>query len=105
MLSPYLMHRSPSFWDQPDRFDPDRFATDRSAARPRYTYIPFSAGPRQCIGSAFAMMEAQLIVATIAQRYRLQSAPGHIVEPLVSSTLHPRQGVHMTLHPRQLSAA
>ena len=63
-------HRKPSLWDNPDRFDPERFAPERAAARPRFAYIPFGGGPRICIGAAFAMSEAMLILTTIAQRYR-----------------------------------
>ncbi|HEX6777123.1 MAG TPA: cytochrome P450, partial [Ktedonobacterales bacterium] len=98
MISPYAMHRHPAFWDEPERFDPERFTPERAAARPAFTYFPFGGGPRVCIGNHFAMMEAQLILATVAQRYQLRLLPGHPVEPQVVVTLRPRYGVPMTIH-------
>jgi cytochrome P450 len=94
-LSPYLTHRHPAFWEQPDHFDPERFRSERSAERHRYAYIPFGAGPRKCIGNNFAMTEGVLIMAMVAQRYRLALQPGHPValEPLI--TLRPRYGIKM----------
>ena len=73
---------------------------ERSAGRPRFAYFPFRGGPRQCIGNAFAMMEAQLVLATVAQHYSLRLVPNHPVEPLVMLTMRPRFGLPMTLHPR-----
>jgi len=98
MISPYAMHRHPAFWEEPERFEPERFAPERSAARPAYTYFPFGGGPRMCIGNHFAMMEAQLILATVAQRSRLRLVPGHQVEPQMRVTLRPRYGLPMTIH-------
>jgi cytochrome P450 len=63
-LSPYLTHRSAEVWPEPERFDPDRFTAERSAERPRFAYFPFAGGPRQCIGSEFALTEATLVLAT-----------------------------------------
>jgi cytochrome P450 len=100
LIVPWILHRKPSLWENPDRFEPERFSPDRSAARPRYAYIPFGAGPRICIGAAFAIEEALLILATIAQRYRLRLKPGHSVEPQGLITLRPRYGVPMTLERR-----
>jgi cytochrome P450 len=77
IVSPYVMHRLPTLWEDPERFDPDRFLAERSIGRPRFAYFPFSAGPRQCIGADVAMMEAQMIVAMAAQRYRL-SVPANL---------------------------
>ncbi len=99
-LSAYCTHRHPAFWDEPEVFDPEHFTPERSADRPRFAYFPFGGGPRQCIGNAFAMMEAQLVLATVAQRYSLLLVPGHPVEPQVLPTLRPRYGLPMTLHPR-----
>jgi cytochrome P450 len=100
LIMPWLLHRKPQLWDNPDRFDPERFAPERAAARPRFAYLPFGAGPRICIGAAFAMTEAVLILATIAQRYRLHLKPGHPVEPQGLITLRPRYGMQMILERR-----
>lgn len=97
LLVPYLTHRHPAYWDDPDAFDPERFTAERSAGRPRFAYFPFAGGPRQCIGNTFAMMEAPLILAMIAQRYRLHRVPGHALELDASITLRPRGGIPMTL--------
>jgi cytochrome P450 len=99
-LMAHMVHRHPAFWEEPEHFDPDRFTPERSANRPRYAYIPFGGGPRLCIGNSLAMMEAQLVLATVAQRYCLRLVPGHPVEPHVLVTPHPRHGLPMTLHPR-----
>jgi len=96
-IVPFVMHRHPAYWENPEQFDPTRFTPERSAARPKFVYIPFGAGPRQCIGNQFAMIEAQLVLATLAQRYRLTLVPGHPVEPWPLITLRPRYGVRMTI--------
>jgi cytochrome P450 len=103
-LSPWLMHRDPRFWDAPEAFDPDRFLPERSRGRPRYAYFPFGGGPRMCIGSHFAMLEMQLVLATLAQRVTLRLVPGHPVEPDPIFTLRPRHGIAMTVHPRGAAA-
>jgi cytochrome P450 len=100
LIMPWLLHRKPQLWEQPDRFDPERFSPERSAERPRFAYIPFGAGPRICIGAAFAMTEAILILANIAQRYRLHLKPGFPVEPQGLITLRPRYGLQMRLERR-----
>jgi len=105
LIMPWLLHRKPQLWENPDRFDPERFAPERAAERPRFSYIPFGAGPRICIGAAFAMAEAVLILATIAQRYRLHLKPGHPIEPQGLITLRPRYGVRVTLERRKDAAA
>jgi cytochrome P450 len=97
LMSPYVTHRHPAFWEEPERFNPDRFTPERVAARARYAYFPFGGGPRQCIGNTFALMEAQLILATVAQRYRLCLVPDHPVEPQALLTLRPRDGLPMRL--------
>jgi cytochrome P450 len=101
LIVPWLLHRKPSLWENPDRFDPERFAPERAAARPRFAYIPFGGGPRICIGAAFAMAEAMLILATIAQRYQLRLKPGFPVEPQGLITLRPRNGLRMFLTRRE----
>ncbi|MGH2538484.1 MAG: cytochrome P450 [Candidatus Promineifilaceae bacterium] len=98
-LSPYLTHRLPEFWPEPERFDPGRFRPEQVAERPRYAYIPFGGGPRQCIGKEFALTEAHLILATILQRFAPRLAPGHPVEVEPLITLRPRFGLPMFLQP------
>ncbi|MFL6212053.1 MAG: cytochrome P450 [Pyrinomonadaceae bacterium] len=98
ILLPYVTHRHPDFWENAEDFDPERFSPGRSEGRPRYAYFPFGGGPRQCIGNNFAMMEAILVLATVAQKYRLRLVPEHPVEPEPSVTLHARHGIKMTLH-------
>jgi len=100
LLSPYVIHHSPAYWENPEQFDPERFTPERSANRPRYVYFPFGGGPRQCIGNSFAQMEAQLIIATIAQSYRLRLLPGEQVELKGAITLIPETPIQMTVHPR-----
>lgn len=99
-LSPYITGRHPAFWDKPERFEPERFAPEQVAQRPRFAYFPFGGGPRVCIGNTFALIEAQLVVATVAQAYQLRLAPGAQVEPEVQIMLQPR-GLWMTLEPRK----
>jgi cytochrome P450 len=100
-LSPYVTHRHLDFWEEAERFDPERFQPERKAERPRFAYMPFGGGPRQCIGNRFAMMEATLILALVAQRYRLQLVPGHPVEMEPLITLRPRYGLCMTVLERE----
>jgi cytochrome P450 len=97
LLCPYTTHRHPAFWENPGVFDPERFSPERAADRPHFAYFPFGGGPRQCIGNQFALMEAQLILATIAQRYRLRPVAGHKVVPEVVLTIRPRHGLPVTL--------
>jgi cytochrome P450 len=95
VVSPYVTHRHPKIWSEPESFDPMRFSTELSRARPRYAYFPFGGGPRQCIGNSFALMETQLILAAILQRCRLELAPGRVVEPEPLITLRPKSGLWM----------
>jgi cytochrome P450 len=100
LLLLYVTHRDFRYWDNAYDFDPDRFTAERSATRPRFAYFPFGGGPRQCIGNAFAQMEAQLVIATVAQRYRLTMMDGTSVPPEPSVTLRPRGGITMQLERR-----
>lgn len=99
-IIPYVLHRLPQFWDDPERFDPERFTPERSADRPKFVYLPFGAGPRQCIGTQFALVEAMLVVATLAQAYRLHHVPEHPVVPWPLITLRPRCGMPMIVERR-----
>jgi enediyne biosynthesis protein E7 len=99
LICPYLLHRHPRFWDEPTRFDPERFAPDKSAGRNRYSYIPFGAGPRFCVGNSLGMMEATIVLAAVARELRLKKVPDYKVvgEPML--TLRVRGGLPMTVHP------
>jgi cytochrome P450 len=99
-ISPYVTHRNPRLWPSPTRFEPERFAPDQVAARPRFAYLPFGGGPRVCIGNSFAMMEATILLAQIAQKYRLLLDPRQRVEAQGLITLRPRFGMRMILEPR-----
>ncbi|WP_437281102.1 cytochrome P450 [Sorangium sp. So ce375] len=98
IVSQYVMHNDPAFWEAPAEFDPERFTPERSAARPRYSFMPFGGGPRQCIGNLFAMMEAQILLVVLLRRLRMRLVPGHPVSPQALTTLRPRHGLKMTLH-------
>src|SRR3954466_9023980 len=99
-MSQWIMHRNPTYFPDPEKFDPDRWLPARSQKLPRFAYFPFGGGPRQCIGSSFAMMEAMLLLATIAQRFRLRNVPGHPVVAIPSFTLRPKYGIRMPLESR-----
>lgn len=99
-LSQWVTHRHPDFWEKPEQFDPERFTPERSEGRPRFAYFPFGGGARQCIGNNFALMEAQLALATLAQRLTLDLVPGHPVELDPTFTLRPRHGMLMTINER-----
>jgi cytochrome P450 len=91
-FSPYVLHRMPQYWPDPEAFMPERWA-DESVKRPKCAYIPFSSGPRKCIGDGFALMEAVLLLATILQRTHLELVPGQQVVPEPLITLRPKHGV------------
>jgi cytochrome P450 len=97
VMSPWIMHRDPRFFAAPEQFDPDRWSAEAAQRLPRFAYFPFGGGPRLCIGASFAMMEATLLLAAIAQRYRFDLVPGHTVAALPSITLRPRHGMRMLL--------
>jgi cytochrome P450 len=96
----YVTHRHPDWWENPDTFDPERFTPEREKAIPRYAYLPFGGGPRVCMGVSFAMMEARLILATLAQQYRLSLVPGMPVKPDAKITLRPKPGLSMRVERR-----
>ncbi len=96
LMSQWVMHRDARFFPEPDRFRPDRWTPEFKAALPKFAYFPFGGGPRQCIGESFAWMELVLVVATIAQRWRLQLVPGHPVVPQPLVTLRTKHGMRMT---------
>jgi cytochrome P450 len=94
-VSPYVVHRHPRLWEDPEGFDPQRFSAEKTL--PKGAYFPFGGGPRLCIGNTFAMMEAQLVLATLLQRVRLELEPGHPVALEPSITLRPRHGMRMAV--------
>lgn len=103
LMSQLITHRDARYFPEPERFDPDRWnpSDPRSAALPRFAYFPFGGGPRVCVGAGFAMMEAVLLLATIAQRFRLTLVPGQNVRYLPSVTLRPKRGIRMIAERRR----
>jgi cytochrome P450 len=99
VVSPWLLHHDPRWWDEPWGFRPERWLAD-DPARPRDAYVPFGAGPRMCIGEGFAWLEATLVLATIARRLTLSHDPTHRVELQPAIALRPRTGMPMTVHRR-----
>jgi cytochrome P450 len=100
LIPPWVIHRHQALWDDPEYFDPERFAPGRREKIHRFAYIPFGAGPRICIGAGFAMQEAVICLATIMQQWRAELVPGHPVMPLARITLRPQYGLKMRLHKR-----
>jgi cytochrome P450 len=103
-IMPWVVHRHRKLWHNPDQFDPERFTPENTAARSRYAYLPFAVGPHVCIGASLALMEIMVAVAIMAQRFRFRLVPGHKVEPIAWTNLHPRGGIRATVEPRDESA-
>ena len=101
IIAPYLVHRHRLLWDRPDEFDPNRFLGANRQHVHRYAYLPFGAGPRICLGAAFALQEASILLATITARFKLQLAQGVRPEPLLRITLRPRGGLPMVIRRRE----
>jgi cytochrome P450 len=99
-LVQWVVHRDPRWYDEPEAFRPQRWDNDLARRLPRCAYFPFGDGPRICIGQHFALMEAVLILATVARRYRLTLAPGQVLQLQPSITLRPRHGLKMVAHRR-----
>ncbi len=97
---PWILHRHKALWDDPDAFDPERFAPEARAAQHRFQYIPFGAGPRVCIGAQFATAEALLALAEWLARWRFAPVPGHRVEVASDITLKPKGGLPLIVSPR-----
>jgi cytochrome P450 len=100
LISQFITHRDPRYFPDPLRFDPDRFSAEGKSRRAKFTYFPFGAGVRQCIGESFAWMEGVLILATLAQKWKLRLVPGHRVEPQPLITLRPKYGMRMQVELR-----
>lgn len=97
LVSPYVTHRREASWQNPEGFDPERFLGETPSRQHRFDYFPFGGGPRQCIGNSFALMEAQLVLATVAQRFELHLVPGFAVETYPLITLRPKGSIMMRL--------
>jgi cytochrome P450 len=102
-ISPYVLHRRRGLWDNPDAFDPGRFLGERRECIDRFAYIPFGAGPRVCIGMAFATQEAIVILANFLRAFRFDLVEGHQVMPQQRVTLRPREGMKMHAKRRRAS--
>ena len=103
LMSQFLVHRDPRWWPEAESFRPERWLPGGSAgdpARPKFSYFPFGAGTRVCIGEQFAWMEGVLALASFAQRWRLRLVPGHPVTPQPIITLRPKHGMRMTAERR-----
>lgn len=100
MLSQYVTHHDPRWYPDPMRFDPDRWTPEAQEQRPKFAYYPFGSGPRVCIGEGFAWMEGILLIATLAQRWRLRLVPEQKIAMQPVVTLRPRYGMQMTLERR-----
>jgi cytochrome P450 len=96
-ISPWVVHRLPRLWNNPEGFDPERFTPEAAEQRHKFAHLPFGGGPRTCIGSNFALMEAQLVVAMTIQRCALDLAPSRPIEPEALITLRAKPAVEMTV--------
>ena len=105
LISPYALHRRPELWPDPQRFDPSRFEPAAEEARHRQAYLPFSAGPRTCIGNHFALMEGPIVLATLLAHADLSLATSGPIEPEMSATLRPSGGVPMRVNVSAAAAA
>ncbi len=101
VMSQWIMHRDPRYFPDPESFDPGRWSPERAQKLPRFAYFPFGGGPRQCIGNSFAMMEAILLLATIAQRFSLRAVSSEPIVPVPSFTLRPKSGIQMKVEARR----
>jgi cytochrome P450 len=100
ILCPYLVHRDPRWFPEPEKFDPERWTPEARDSRPKFSYYPFGGGARVCIGERFAWMEGVIVMAAIAQKWRLRLQPGQRVEPLPLITLRVKNGLRMIPEPR-----
>lgn len=101
LLSPYVMHRDPRYYADPELFKPERWAADARSARPEHSYFPFAVGPRRCIGEGFAWMEGILLLATLAQNWRLRLVPGHRIGTQPVLMLRAKYGMRMVAERRE----
>ncbi len=104
LMSSWATHRNPRYFSEPDRFMPERWTPEFEKNLPRFAYFPFGGGPRVCIGNSFAMMEARLILATVAQQWQMTLVPGQDITPVPMVTLRPSGSICMTLTRRAQNA-
>jgi len=102
LISPRLIHRHRQWWDEPDAFNPDRYGSKATRESLRSAYLPFGAGPRVCVGAAFALQESVLILASLVGCYRLEAVAGHVPQPVGRLTIRSDNGVRLKLHRRPL---
>ncbi len=95
MLMTYIVHRHPDYWEEPDKFKPERFNDENAKSIKKFAYFPFGGGPRLCIGNSFAMMEMQLVIATLAQRFKFRRTESHEIEKDALVTMRPKGGIKM----------
>jgi cytochrome P450 len=101
LMSPYVLHHDARYYPEPEKFDPERWNPEVEAQRPKFSYLPFGAGPRVCIGESFAWMEGILVLATLAQQWRMRLVPDHPIALQPMITLRPKHGMRMTLQLRK----
>jgi cytochrome P450 len=101
VVSPWLIHRHRQWWNEPDAFDPDRYRDDAARESLRQAYLPFGMGPRACLGAAFALQEAALILSSLLRHWRLQPAAGHVPQPVGRLTIRSANGVRLVLRRRE----
>ena len=95
LMSPYVIHRHPAFWQDSERFDPERFARDKGQDRPRHAYFPFGLGPRVCIGTNFALTEAVMVLASLVNMFDVEPVADHVLKLDPNVTLRPKNGLPM----------
>lgn len=100
IMSPYVLHRHPGLWDNPEGFDPRRWEPEAVKQRPRFAYLPFAGGPHICIGDRFAQFEIAIVLSMVLQKFRLDIVPSHPIEMLPLATIRPRYGIRMRLQRR-----
>ncbi len=105
LMSPWVMHHDARFYPEPYKFDPERWTVEARESRPKFAYFPFGGGPRVCIGEQFASMEGVLLIATIAQQWKMRLAPDQRVEPKPMITLRPKYGMRLVLQSRRRPVA
>jgi cytochrome P450 len=98
-ITQYVTHRHPGFWQNPDAFDPERFSPENSRGRHEYAYFPFSGGGRQCLGKNLALLETQLILPMLIQRFHIELAPGTRVVKEAELAMRPKGGLRVALKP------